>query len=311
MRKYIWLLLLVILALPVASVLGQGPEDTIIRSIGYDLTTLNPILWTDGGSGEVGQFLWSNLFEVDPLAGVPVPGLTSWEISADGLVYTFTIREGAVWSDGEPITANDVLFSFEAINSDVVESPRVSDMSLIESLEVVDDSTFVITLTEVNCTIWSNLASLIPLPSHRYAADFSDVMTSEFNISPDIASGPYILDEWQPDEFTRLRANPLYWGGEPQTPYLLIRVLPDPAIQNQALMTGDVDYAFMYPDELAQIPSLENLNVFSFPLHNTPIFTLNWADPENPSPAWDEEGNQVEQAPHPLFSDVRVRQAIA
>jgi len=277
------------------------------------MTTLNPILMTDGGSFDVAQFIWAGLFNVDPMTGLPVPGMASWEISEDGLTYTFTIRDEAVWSDGVPVTAQDVKFTYEAIANDTVQSPRKSDIESIAAVNIIDDKTFEIVLSAVNCTIWNNLASSLnsPLPSHKYAADFSDIMTSDFNVNPDIASGPYILEEHQADEYTRLRANPNYYLGEPQIPAVIVRVLPDKAIQNQALVAGEIDYAFMYPDELAQLPSLEGLNTFSYPLHNTPVLALNWADPENPMPAWDAEGNRVDQPPHPILSDVRVRQAIA
>jgi len=314
MKKLVVLFVLAALVLPLTTVVGQGGrEETFIYSSSYDMTTLNPILMTDGGSFDVAQFIWAGLFNVDPMTGLPVPGMASWEISEDGLTYTFTIRDEAVWSDGVPVTAQDVKFTYEAIANDTVQSPRKSDIESIAAVNIIDDKTFEIVLSAVNCTIWNNLASSLnsPLPSHKYAADFSDIMTSDFNVNPDIASGPYILEEHQADEYTRLRANPNYYLGEPQIPAVIVRVLPDKAIQNQALVAGEIDYAFMYPDELAQLPSLEGLNTFSYPLHNTPVLALNWADPENPMPAWDAEGNRIDQPPHPILSDVRVRQAIA
>ncbi len=314
MKKALVILVIAMLVVPLTTALGQGgAEETFQYSSTYDMTTLNPILMTDGGSFAVSQFVWAGLFNVDPMTGLPVPGLASWEISEDGLTYTFTIRDDANWSDGTPITAQDVKFTYEAVASPLVESPRKSDIQSIAAVNIIDDKTFEVVLSQVNCTIWNNLAAALntPLPSHKYAADFSDIMTSDFNLNPDIASGPYILEEHMPDEYTRLVANPSYYLGAPQIPYVVVRVLPDTAIQNQALMAGEVDYAFMYPDELAQLPSLDGLNTYSFALHNTPILALNWADPANPMPAWDENGNRVEQAPHPILSDIRVRQAIA
>lgn len=309
MRKLLSFLILGFLTLPLAYTQAQSPEDTIILSTSSNTSALNPILSAEGDN--ISQFIWSRLFEVDPVSGIPVPGLTSWAISEDGLTYTFTIREGAVWSDGEPITASDVEFSYKAITSDLVESPHTSSMALIESFEVVDERTFQVVFSQVDCTGWQSLAFLVPIPSYRYAANLSNVMTSDFNYNPDIASGPYILHESRPDDFTRLRANPLYWQGEPHTPYLMFRVVADPGIVNQALMTGDIDGASMSPDQLQQLATLENLNIFSFPSNNVTFMALNWSDPNKPTPAWDNSGNPEEQAPHPLFSDVRVRQAIA
>jgi peptide/nickel transport system substrate-binding protein len=77
------------------------------------------------------------------------------------------------------------------------------------------------------------------------------------------------------------------------------------------LLAGELDYAFMYPDEFKQLGSYDMFNAGSFPLHNTPLFSMNWADPENPQDAYDEDGNPIEQDPHPIFGDVRVRQAMA
>jgi peptide/nickel transport system substrate-binding protein len=310
MKKYALLFVVVLLLVPLMVTSAQEEGETIILSTSYDMTILNPVLATDGGSIDVYQFIYANLIEFDPVTGAPLPGLASWEISEDGLTYTLTIRDDANWSDGTPITANDVKFTFEAIKRDDIESPRKGNVALMEELNVIDDKTFEIVFATVDCTVWGNLAVLDPVPAHKFAEDFSDFMTSDFNTAPDIASGPYIFDQHEPDEFTRLRANESYFKGAPEIEYLIRRVLPDPAVQNQALVTGDIDYAFMYPDEVAQIPSLDGLATFSFALHNTPILALNWADPENPSAAFDEEGNRVEQAPHPIFSDVRVRQAV-
>lgn len=307
-RVFLLVAVLMLLALPTMSVLAQS--DTVIRIEGSDVVNFNPILWTDGGSNAAGQFIWPAIYDVDPLTGEAIPGLTSWEISDDGLTYTFTIRDGAMWSDGTPITANDIKFTYEAIGSDLVESPRKSNIALFESLTVVDDQTLELQLSSVNCTIWSNLAVRL-LPAHRFAADFSDVMTNDLNTNPDISGGPYIMEEWQPDEFTRFRANPTYWAGEPQVPFLINKIVPDVATQGQVMMAQEADYDFGYPDEMAQLVGQDFTQSFSYPLFNTPILVMNWADPVNPQPAYDDDGNAVEQTPHPILGDVRVRQAIS
>jgi peptide/nickel transport system substrate-binding protein len=85
----------------------------------------------------------------------------------------------------------------------------------------------------------------------------------------------------------------------------------DPATLNQALQTNTVDYAFMYPDQLEQLPQAETFNTFLYPNNNTPIVVMNYQDPENPLAAYDEDGNLVELTPNKFFSDIRVRQAVA
>jgi peptide/nickel transport system substrate-binding protein len=312
MKKLLVFLSLVLMALTIPSASAQSNPDVLVWSlVGGDITTLNPALATDGNSIQVAGFIFDGLFRPDPETGLPVPQLATWEVSEDGTEYTFTLKD-AVWSDGTPITSNDVKFTYDAINSPNVESPRKADLAGIESLEVVDDKTFVVTLAEPNCTIWGNaFAVLDPLPSHKYAADFSDFMTNPFNTAPDVASGPYVFEERSAGEFVRLAANENHHEGAAQILTLLFRVVADPATLNQSLQTDTVDYAFMYPDQLAQLPEQEKFNTFLFPNNNTPIVVMNSQDPANVQPAYDEEGNLNELTPNQFFSDVRVRQAVA
>ena len=311
MKRYA-VLLAVLLLVIVPGVMAQEGTTLLRNTIGGNITTLNPILISDSASIDVASFLFEGLFNVDKETAQPTPALASWEVSEDGLTYTFTLQDGLVWSDGEPLTANDVLFTYNAIINDAVESPRKADMELIEDLTVVDDQTFTVTLSQVNCTVWgSTFGSLTPIPSHMYAEDFSDIMTSTFNSEPTVTSGPYVWAETSPDEFVRLEANPNYYKGEPQIPTVINRIITDPAIQNQALQTGEIDYAFMYPDQLEQLGDQSPFNVFVFPLNNTPMLYMNYEDPTDPKPAYDEEGNPVEQTPNQFFSDIRVRRAVA
>lgn len=292
---------------------AQGPEETLVRGLtGGDISTLNPALISDSTSIDVAGFLWDGLFEADPDTGAPLPKLATWEISEDGLTYTFTLIDEAVWNDGTPITSADVEFIYRAILDDSVPSPRKSNFDLVESLNIIDDKTFEVVLSEVNCTIWgSAFSSLTPMPSHVYAADLSDFVDGAQNLEPKVTSGPYYVADYSPGEFVRLAANENYWGGTPQIPYILNRILADTAVQNQELLSNSIDYAFMYPDQFEQLGNPDFLTGFVEPLNNTPLFVMNWEDPENPQAAYDADGNPIEQTPNRFFSDVRVRQAIA
>lgn len=291
---------------------AQSNPDVLVWSlVGGDISTLNTALATDGNSISVIGALFDGLFKVDPDTGLPQPNLATWEISEDGLVYTFTLIDAA-WSDGTPITSKDVKFTYDAITSDLVESPRKGDMTSIASVETPDDKTVVITLNTATCTIWGNgFGSIVPLPSHKFAADFSDFMTNEFNLAPDAVSGPYMFEERQPGEFVRLTANPDYHGGAPTIPSVLFRIVADSTTINQALQTDTVDYAFMYPDQLEQLQEQERFNTFLYPNANAPIVVMNYQDPDQAQNGYDEDGNLNELVPNQFFSDIRVRQAVA
>ncbi|MGF2075470.1 ABC transporter substrate-binding protein, partial [Enterococcus casseliflavus] len=87
-----------------------------------------------------------------------------------------------------------------------------------------------IKLKNPNCVVWGIFADFRALPSHRFAADFSDFLTNEINTEPDISGGPYILVERVPGEFERYEANPTYFGGAPAIPNLVNRVIEDTAV---------------------------------------------------------------------------------
>lgn len=301
---------LLLCLLVVSGVSGQDGGTIFIRNIG-NLTTFNPVIYNDGASIIAANYLWPPLFETDSFTGEPIPGLTSWTISEDNLTYSFTIRDDANWSDGTPITSADIAFVVNAIANPNIETPHRATSTTIERINIIDDKNFELVLSGPNCAVWNRFAPIRALPSHRFEADYSDFTTNILNTNPDISGGPYILVERVPGEFERYVANPNFWGGAPAIPNLVNRVIQDPAVLVQAIIAGEVDYATMRGDEFEQLPSTDNLNFFAFPQHNVSFLALNWADPTNPQPAYDADGNLVEQTPHPIFSDVNVRRAMA
>ncbi|MAU09758.1 MAG: hypothetical protein CL607_08055 [Anaerolineaceae bacterium] len=304
------LLSLVLALLLVLSVAGQDDETIVIRGFG-NLVTFNPGLTDDGASLQAFGLLFPTPLEVDSFTGETVEGLTSWEVSEDGLTYTFTIRDGAVWSDGTPITSADMAFSIGAGMNDELGTVWASNVELIDSVNIIDDSTYEVVLSDTNCAALSDLGAIRFLPAHKYAADYSDFVDSDFNLNPDISGGPYILEEWSPDEFQRFRANPDFWAGEPNIPFLINRVVGEQAVAIQAIQAGEIDYTYFQGDLFEQIANKDDLQFASFPQVTVNFLSLNWADPNSPEAAVDEDGNIVEQTPHPIFSDINVRKAVA
>ncbi|MBV7332630.1 ABC transporter substrate-binding protein, partial [Chloroflexi bacterium TSY] len=275
-----------------------------------ELDFMEPALSSDGASLQARNLLWPALINTDETTGAPVPGLQSWEVSEDTLTYTFQIREDAVWSDGVSISSADVKFMIEAIQSDI-ETVYETAVEQIEAVNIIDEKNYEIVLSEINCAFLSSFGAIRLLPAHKYAADFSDFETSDFNMNPDVSGGPYILEEWAPTEFEAYRANPDYWGGAPGIPNLVNRVMEDATIGVQAIQAGEVDYMTMQGDLFQQITNRDHLNWSSYPQTSVGFLSLNWKDPDDPQSAYDEDGNPIEQAPHPLFGDVRVRKAVA
>ncbi|MBZ0304065.1 MAG: hypothetical protein K8J31_30290 [Anaerolineae bacterium] len=307
-RPLLLVLLALLVALPLTAT-AQDSETVVIRGFG-NITSFNPLFTNDGASLQAYAILWPAPFDVDRDTGAPVPGLTSWTISDDGLTYTFTIRDDANWSDGTPITSADFKFVVDAIKDPDVASVLEPNVELIESINVIDDKTFEVVLSSADCAALSNIGGLNFLPSHRFAADFSDIETNDLNTNPDISGGPYILEDWAPDEYQSYTANPTFFRGTPGIPRLINRVIGEQAVALQSIQAGEIDYTYFQGDLFQQIQNTDNLQWEIFPQMSVNFLSLNWADPNAPQPGYDADGNAT-QAPHPIFSDVNVRKAVA
>ena len=307
---------IIVLALSVITGIGvisaQAPDDTLLLRAGGDITTFNPPFVVDAGSGAATGLIWPTLYETDPMTGLPVPGLTSWEISEDGLTYTFTMLEGVAWSDGTPMTAEDAVFTIGAYLSEELGSPQGGQLRASgATVELIDDLTFSVTFGEVSCTALQSMGGVRVLPAHRFEADYSDFTTNSINTDPDISGGPYILEEWRPDEFSRYSANPNYWAGEPQIPFVVYRVIEDNSVVIQALLAGELDYMVLPGNDLEQLEAAGVFQINPLTSNNAGFFAMNWANPDNPQAALDVDGNYVEQDVHPIFGDIMVRQAVS
>jgi peptide/nickel transport system substrate-binding protein len=301
-------------AAPGEAMAGEAvPGGVWTRSSGADASILNPILSSDSTSSAIHAMLVPALISADPITGEFVPkGSMSerWEVSEDGLVWTFYLRDGITWSDGDPVDAADFKYTYDAIASDLVETPRKSNVELIESIEVLDPLTLQITFKQVKCDGLGDL-TLGWLPSHLFAPDFSDVMTNAFNEAPSVSAGPFVFQSWTRDDSTILTRNELYWEGAPYMDGMIYRVVPDSGARLAQLLSGEIDTTGLEPTQLSSVEGNPDINVYSFQDDGYDYIGLNLADPANPQPGKDEEGNLIAQDPHPILSDLNVRKAIA
>lgn len=309
---------------PTAAPVPQG--GNVVESSFADANTLNPVLANDQASNDVITKMFLGLTGLEQFTGLVIGQVAdSWDISEDGLVYTFRLRDDIVWSDGTPLTAQDVVFSFDAINNETVASPRRSNFAQVESWEAIDDYTLEVRLTSVDCTILANLVTGI-LPAHVYENDPTNIPESPENSAPSVVSGPFTFGEWVPDDHITLEANPDYYLGKPNVDTWTRRVYADQSAEFAALLAAEVDTAsrgvgtqFVSAVE-GQIAGGTPLNITKFFNNGYVFIGLNLADPDNPQNGWEDldgdgkytEGEPpLDQDPHPVLSDLAVRQAIA
>jgi len=291
---------------------GTVPGGVWTEASSADASTLNPILWADDASNDVGRYLYPTLIGQDPNSGeiVPTQMAESWEVSDDGLTWTFTLREGVIWSDGEAIDANDFKYTYDAVASELVETPRKSLVESIETIEVIDDYTVAVTFSEVKCDGLLDLG-LRWLPSHLYAEDFSDIMESPLNEEPTVSGGEFLFQSWARDDNLVLVRNDDFWEGAPLMDGRITKVVPDPGARLAQLQSDESTFVDLQPEQLATVNADPNIEVYNFRDDGYDYIGLNLADPANPQPGQDEDGNLVEQDPHPILSDLNVRKAIA
>lgn len=316
-----------LIALMIGSAAAQEDGGGIIidSTFGSGPVNFNPVTSTSATEQDVMNLLYPNLLGVNPETGVIEQGAPgslaeSWEVSEDGRVYTFQIEEGWTWSDGAPVTARDFEFVWEAINSDDVETNLVFILDTIQNIEAVDDYTLEITFFEASCEALND-SGLQPVPSHLYAdldEPFVAFNEDRYTEPEALEIGPYQLRSQVTDQQTGLvpADNPGYLEDPVENDGYIYRIVGDQTVQVEQFLAGETSVlSFIPPNRLADVRAAAeagDVNIYEFTPGNAyDYFAFNLGNPDNPQAAYDEDGNLIEQDPHPLFADVRVRQAIS
>lgn len=219
----------------------------------------------------------------------PVPSLAeSWDISEDGLTYTFHLRQGVLFHNGRELVAEDVKYSYERILDPETASPAQPDLDNVESIEVVDDATVAITLLTPDSSFLAKLmgSSLAIVPSEVVDAE-GDLMNTM------VGTGPFRFVEYVPNSMLVVEANPDYFEeGLPYLDGIEFQIVPDNTARTTALSSGTVDFIEYAPaQDLPIFEADETIVVTGDENTNIRFFAFN---------------TEIEP-----FNDVRVRQAIS
>ena len=209
-----------------------------------------------------------------------------------------------------PVDADAVKFTLDALAHLGENSPLQANVRAIATVETPDPQTVVVTFREVVCDTLRNLAVGL-LPSHTFAADFSDLLTNSQNLTPTVSAGAFVFQSWQAGDQISLARNAGYFKGAPHLDGWTLRILSDRAERLAALQKGEIDSLALSPAELTEVALDPHLNIYKYRDDGYAFLALNLADPTAPQPGLDETGADIPQTPHPILGDVRVRQAIA
>ncbi len=195
----------------------------------------------------------------------------SWSVSDDGLTYTFNLRDDVTFANGDPLQAEDVVFSFNRLKNVRAQPSFLADP--IVSVEAVDDQTVTITLAEPRPSFLSELtnpafsvvnAEVVRAEGGTDAEDAAETDAAvDYLDQTSAGTGPYMLESWTPQEETVLVRNPNYWGEAPFFERIIIVNIPEAATQKVALESGDIDLATdLTPDQVAEMEGNEDIGIF-------------------------------------------------
>jgi len=325
------LLVIVLVSSPTATIStkaqGNGGSGGVIIEGNFsgDVKNLNPLLTSDTASQRIVGFLFPALIGVDPKTANWVPGrypgavTDTMDISKDGLVYTFKLRKDFKWSDGQPVTAKDFKFAYDAVVSGKVDSPLTGPVQdRIASVTAPDDYTLVVTFKAQSCTALADIGFITPVPAHVFKPDFSDMNEGAFNTNPSVTSGIFKFKEFRPSEQVTLVKDTNYpdaEGGSVKPDGFIYKNVPDQTVLVEQFLAGQTNVIDTPPvGRRADLKAAKDkVTMYDFPGNAWDYISWNMADPGNPKSAVDEKGNptNADQGHHPLFGDVRVRRAMA
>jgi peptide/nickel transport system substrate-binding protein len=302
-------LLLILGALAACNEVGGTPDtaaepgadraaygDTLVEALLGDVSSLIPNITSDAPSHEVGGLVYTGLVDRDRDMNIVSELAESWDFTPDCKQLTFKLRDGVKWHDGEPFTADDVIFTYRAMIHPKTPTAYKEDYRAVQSIEAVDAHTVRIRYAQPYAKALQSW-SIWMLPRHLLAKYVEEGRLREApqNRQGPVGTGPYRLREWRPGEKIVLTADPGFYRGRPHLSRLVYRVIPSQATIFLELKAKGVDTtnltALQYTRQ-TRYPAFEKAyRKFRYPSSVYTYFGFNLRDPR--------------------FADRRVRQAFA
>lgn len=241
---------------------GGGPsvrmepkvQGSLVYSTSDSPVNFNPILFTDQASSWVIERVFSSLIQINEKLE-PVPDLAvSWTASADGRQWTITLRKDVKFHDGQPLTADDVAYTYNAFKDKGYTGVRAAQFKWLDRVEAVDPSTVRFVLNQPYAPILTYLTYGI-LPKHLYDAQpVAEMKNNPANRKP-VGSGPWKFGEWVSGQYVSLVRNDAYYGQGPYIPDVRLKFVPDSNVALAQLEAGELDVVQLPAREVKRIMS--------------------------------------------------------
>jgi len=275
---------------------GGGGKKPVIFDVGdpQGIDSMNPLIGVTVAAYEAWNIQYATLTDKAASDFHTIPGLAeSWRGSKDGLTWTYKLRPGLKWSDGKPLTAEDIAWNINTSRDEEWINHSATTVNLDATAK--DDTTLVIK-TKVPDPKLPTMDVYI-LPEHVWSKMNADER-GKYNATDGVGSGPFVLEKFEKGQFARFKANPNYYKGKPAVDKVVLRKFNNPDAMVAALKTGELDAAEDIPgaafDQIAKDDNIQTIEGNQGAMSEIAI-----------------NGGDGLKKPHPALLDLRVRQAIA
>ena len=278
-------------------------SGTVTITFTQEPDNLNPMYTEMFFSGILREFWLKPVWTFDtnaepvPVLASEIPSLENGGLSEDGKTVTIKLRDDITWSDGEPLTSEDFVFTYDMVMSDQNVPLGRYPYESVASVEAPDATTVVVNFAEPFAAWLTGLFYYV-LPKHVLQPVFDSEGTidnAEWNRAPTVGVGPFVFSEWETGSHIAFTANP-NWIEPPKIEQVFVRIVPDDAAQEAAIIAGDTDIGvFLSSDQIETLEAGGDVDVVAA----ASGYSEGWFLNVNPDTA------------HPAMLDVNVRKAIA
>jgi len=285
-------------AAPTEEAAPPAERKAIIMNFVQEFDTLNPLYTNMYFSAISFQFWLQRPWQYDE-NNEPYPVMVTElpTASEDGRVITINLRDDIVWSDGEPLTSADFVFTYEMYVDPANTVASVYPYDQIESIEAPDERTVIVTFAEPFVPWMAALFQYGVIPEHIlrpvYEAE-GTIDNAEWNLNPTVGAGPYVFSEWVSGDHALFVRNENYWGEPPLIDEIFVRFVTDNEAQRAAIIAGDINVATFL--DFSEVEELEGAGV--------PVFSSLSGYNDGLFFSFSENA-------HPALRELAVRQAIA
>lgn len=289
---------------------AESPKSggTAVLAMLQEPGSMNPLFNNEGGSSLALGTVLEPLFVAkadgtyEPLLATEVPTVENGSVSKDGRTVTFTLKEGITWSDGEPLTAEDLEFTYDVITNPKSTTVAAPPYLRVEDVTATGERTVEVTMPKVN-PLYLDLFQVI-LPKHEFES--SAVTNSHELARLPLGTGPFVFGEWNSGDTLTMKKNPEYWRDEnlPRLDGITWKMVADRESAITSFAKGDYDsiWWLLTGDINVLQKEIEGGAPIEIQKSKTPGLTewlwLNHKDPKN------------RNKPHPVLGDLAVRKAI-